>query len=94
MTVPRGSTLTLLLLVAASCALFGAAACTTGVTPVCDDAGTCLISEPPDGSVVGEGAARSDAGDAGAGEGAAPTEAGPEAAPEAAPESGMDAADG
>jgi hypothetical protein len=92
MTVSRGSTLTLLLL-AASCALLGIAACTTGVTPICDDAGTCLISEPPDGSVVGEGSIQ----ETGPGPDAAPesgAEAAPEAGPEPAPESGLDASGG
>jgi hypothetical protein len=94
MTVPRGSTLTLLL-VAASCALLSVGACTTGVTPVCDDAGTCLVSEPPDGGVVGEGSTQ----ETGTGQEAAP-EAGPDASPEAgpdadaAPESGLDASGG
>jgi hypothetical protein len=28
------------------------AACTSGTTAICDDAGTCLIGVPPDGSLV------------------------------------------
>jgi len=77
MTVRRGSPLgwrLTLLVLAAACALpIAGAACTTGVTPVCDDAGSCLIAQPPDGSVVGDGA---------------PMETGPDVAPESGPESG------
>jgi hypothetical protein len=84
MTVPRGSTLKLVLAAtAATCAMLTlGAACTTGVTPDCDS-GDCLIGQPPDGSIVGEGAAADATSDA---RPEAAAESGPEVAPEAAPE--------
>jgi hypothetical protein len=93
MTVARWLPLTLLVAMSCAVACVGAA-CTTGTTPICDDAGTCLISEPPDGRVVGDGAGPgSEAGEGGAEAGSEPS---PEAAPQeaAASEGGDGAADG
>lgn len=50
MTSPRRGLTLLLALGVPALAL----ACTSGVTPLCDDAGSCLIAPPLDGSVVGE----------------------------------------
>jgi len=70
-----------LLVATAGAAALASAACTSGTTAICDDAGTCLLGVPPDGSVV-------------TGDGTVP-EGGSEAAPEAAPtpEAGEDATD-
>ena len=62
------------------------AACTSGTTPVCDDAGGCLIAEPQDGSVVDSPVAADAPHDT-----TTMTDAAPEAAPEAAIEAAAEA---
>jgi hypothetical protein len=70
MTVLRSSTLTALVLAGAAIVAGAiASACTSGTTPTCDDAGSCLIlANPIDGAIGSQ--EQPDAGD----EGDAPAE--------------------
>jgi hypothetical protein len=47
MRVPRATPIVVLLLLAGACV--AGAGCSEGTTPVCDDAGSCLILSPSSG---------------------------------------------